>query len=440
LPGQQAPAVEQAPATQQTPAPPAPAPAARQLTLGQALAMARVRKPALREARAATEGARARVDQARAPLFPQLEASASYQKTTANFAARPGSTPQAISAADDPDFDLYDYFSFSVGARQLLYDFGGTWDRAEAAEASQHAQEHSERAALLSVEEQVRVNFFAARAAKALVAVAHETLRNYEQHLAQIEAFVRAGTRAEIDLAQARTDRANARVDVINAENGYAAGKARLNEAIGIEGGTDYDVTDENLSEVEGEDGPSEQLVRRAIAQRPELAALTRELRAQELTASSIEGTHWPALSAFTNASEAGIALDALAWNWNAGVSLDWALFQGGVVSARAGEARAQLAALRARLDGARQQVRLEVEQARLSVRAAKAVIAAAEEAMVSAREQLRLAEGRYQAGVGSVLELGDAQLAMAAASAQRVRADYDLSSARARLMRVLGR
>jgi len=67
-------------------------------------------------------------------------------------------------------------------------------------------------------------------------------------------------------------------------------------------------------------------------------------------------------------------------------------------------------------------------------------VITASEEAVASAREQLRLAEGRYQAGVGSALELGDAQLAMQHAAAQGVQAEYNLAAARARLLRAVGR
>ena len=87
-----------------------------------------------------------------------------------------------------------------------------------------------------------------------------------------------------------------------------------------------------------------------------------------------------------------------------------------------------------------RQQVRLGVEQARLAVRAAKAALGAANEAEANAREQLRLAEGRYQAGVGSIIELGDAQVAATTAAAQKVQADYNVSTARAQLLNALGR
>ena len=413
---------------------------AHRLTLADALAMARTRQPTLRKARADTDVMRARTHQASAPLYPQIDASASYQRTTANFTPRPGATPSSLSADSDPNFDLYNYFNFGVTARQLIYDFGHTYKSADAAEATEAAQEASERASLSQIEERVRVSFFEARAANALLGVARDTLENHERHFQQIEGFVRAGARAEIDLAQARTDRANARVDLINAENAYISGKANLNYAIGVEGGTDYEVSDESLPAIEGEDGGLDGLVERALANRPELAALARLVSAQELTRGSERGGHWPTLSAFTGATEAGVELGDMAWNWSAGVTLDWALFQGGAVSARIDEASAALVGLRAELDGLRHQVRLEVEQARLAVRAAKAVITASEEAVASAREQLRLAEGRYQAGVGSALELGDAQLAMQHAAAQGVQAEYNLAAARARLLRAVGR
>ena len=102
-------------------------------------------------------------------------------------------------------------------------------------------------------------------------------------------------------------------------------------------------------------------------------------------------------------------------------------------------EARALTAALRAQYEMQRQQVRAEVEQARLGVRAAKAAIGAAQEAAANARIRLTLAEGRYQAGVGSVIELSDSQVALTTASAQEVQARYNLATVRARLLQALG-
>ncbi len=71
---------------------------------------------------------------------------------------------------------------------------------------------------------------------------------------------------------------------------------------------------------------------------------------------------------------------------------------------------------------------------------AAEATIPAADDGAASAREQLRLAEQRYATGVGSIIELDDAEVAYTSAAAQAVQARYLLASARAQLLAALGR
>ena len=72
-------------------------------------------------------------------------------------------------------------------------------------------------------------------------------------------------------------------------------------------------------------------------------------------------------------------------------------------------------------------------------MQAAKATITAAEEALANARDQLSLAEARYKQGLGSVIELDDAQVAYTTAAAQAVQARFGLGSARAQLLAALG-
>ena len=114
----------------------------------------------------------------------------------------------------------------------------------------------TERATRLEAVGAVRAAYFRARAAKALIAVASQTLANQERHLAQITGFVQAGTRPEIDLAQSRADRANARVGVIRTENDFTVARAQLNQAMGVAGDTDYDVADDGLRAGARRDGP----------------------------------------------------------------------------------------------------------------------------------------------------------------------------------------
>jgi outer membrane protein len=396
------------------------------LTLEDAVRAARQNQPQLRQARAGTEAAAARAEEARAPLLPQLGASASYTRSSQNS--------RSALAAPAPE-------TLGLGATlsQLVWDFGQTPNRFRAARAGADAQRESEQATGLQVLLGVRAAYFTARAAKDLVAVARETLSNQEAHLRQIQGFVEVGTRPEIDLAQARTDRANAQVQVINSENGYEVAKAQLNLAMGIEGSTSYDVGDETLPPVEGEDRTTDELLAEALRERPDVASLGSQVRAQQATLYSVQGGYLPNLGISTGVTDAGTPSSTY-WNWNATLTLSWEVFQGGLTRAQEQEARATLSGLDAQVSGLRQQVRLEVDQARLAVRAAKAALSAAGEALLNARERLRLAEGRYQTGAGSVIELGDAQVALTAAAAQRVQAEYSLSSARAQLLKALGR
>lgn len=413
------------------------------LTLDEALRTARAQHPQLHAARAQTEAQTARAEAAMAPLMPQLGATAYYQRaerqrrtTGVTVVPDPGTTSGTTAATSTLSGNT---FGVGLSASQLIYDFGQTTGRWNAAKATLKSQEQNERELAVAVAFNLRSAYFATAAARALVKVADDNLRNQELHLRQIQAFVETGTRPEIDLAQARTDRANAVVQQINAQVAFDTDKALLNQAMGVERGTDYDIAEPAPEPVADEDGGTEGLLGVALRGRPDLVALTRQIEAQELTTSAIKGAYAPSLGLSAGLSESGPALDDLSWAWSARLALNWQLFGGGITKQQVREARALTAALRAQYEMQRQQVRAEVEQARLGVRAAKAAIGAAEEATANARIRLTLAEGRYQAGVGSVIELSDSQVALTTASAQEVQARYNLATARARLLQALG-
>ncbi len=154
----------------------------------------------------------------------------------------------------------------------------------------------------------------------------------------------------------------------------------------------------------------------------------------------ALQGGYGPSLGVQAGVTESGPRANDLSEGWNTQVTLSWPLFQGGLTRAQVREARANASSLGAEADLLRQQVRLELEQARLGVRAARATLVASDEAAEAARERLTLAEGRYQTGVGSVLELADAQVALTTALGQRVQAEFQLATARSQLLRALGR
>ena len=434
--------------------PDGPASGATPLSLHQAEQTALRNQPNVRAAHGLQEAAEGRVEEARAGYLPQVSITGSYERTTGNFGTRPGSLPQtlttngmgggtgtAVMAGATPvSWDpKYNYFQFNAGASQLLFDFGQTSNRWAAAGASRDAATENTRTAALQTLLNVRRAYFAARANRDLVAVAEESVRNQEKHVEQTQAFVRTGIQPDINLATVLTALANAKVQLVTARNNFAVAEAQLSQAMGVSVSQTYTLSDEQLPPIAGEEGDPAPLVAHEEKNRPEIANLTAQRRAQALTISSLKGAYGPSVSAIGNFSEIGVAANALAPNWYVGLGLTWNILQGGLTRGQVREANGTLENLVGQEQALRLQVQVDVEQGRLGVQAAKATISAADEAVANARNQLTLAEKRYEHGLGSAVELSDAQAAYTTAESQSVQSKFNLAAARAQLLAALG-
>jgi len=428
------------------------------LTLGQAEATALRNQPTLTQAHGLLEAAEGRVEESRAGYLPQVTLNGTYERTTGNFAPRPGllpsggangtggttgtggSTGSSGAAPATVSWNpQYNYFILGATATQLIYDFGQTSGRWRSAGANRDAAVDNTRTAELQTLLNVRHAYFQVRAQHDLVAVAEESVRNQEKHVEQTRAFVKTGIQPDINLATVLTALANAKVQLVMAQNNFEVAEAQLAQAMGVPVDGRFAITDEEIPPIPGEDGPSGPLADQALRARPEVANLADQRRAQELTVGSVRGAYGPSVGAIANLSDTGTAVDNLVPNWYVGLTLSWNILQGGLTRGQVREARGTLENLTGQEAALRLQIEVDVQQGRLGVQAAKATIGAAEEAAVNARDQLTLAEGRYAHGLGSAVELSDAQVAYTTAEAQRVQAQFSLASARAQLMAALG-
>jgi len=408
------------------------------LSLDAALDLARKHQPDLRAAHFNTAAAEARVDEQFSNLLPQVNGNASMarqagsQVTVVTSGAAAGTLITSTRTTN--------VYRASASASQLLWDFGQTIRKRDAAQASADATLDTEKASALTIDLNLRSAFYTASTARSNVEVAQETLANQNKHLEQIQSFVDLGRNPTIDLLQARVDQANAEVTLINAQNDYATARVVLNQAMGVEADITYDVEPTVSGPVPGESSSLDALVEEALKARPEIASLQAQVRAQQMTNKSIYGRYWPSLQAQANGGYSGLELDRLTWLVSAGLGLQWTLIDGGETRANLREGNANIAALQAQIDSLRLQVRVDVEQARLAVAATKASLSAADRSLTNARARLELAELRYRTGVGSIIELSDAQLAATTAAFQKLQAQLKLDTARAQLTKALAR
>jgi outer membrane protein len=404
------------------------------LTLPEATALALRQQPTIRAAQGSFTAAQARIPQARSSYYPRLDFLTGMQ------AGEFKSSTSGNRQRSDTSF-------INLQAKQLLYDFGKTAALVDEARAgSRVAAGELERVRDVVVQN-VRQTYFNVLQARRLVAVADASLARSELNLRSAQGFFDVGTKPKSDVTRAEVEVANARVDVIRARNLVRLSETSFANALGLDATVPIEIQDELTYEPVAMD-PA-QLAAEALGNRAELRQSQAQLDAARAQVAGAKAGYLPDLTVSGTAgysgddafiSTEGVGGVAFSDTWAITGQLTWNLFQGFFTQARVKETQALVETARANYESTELQVRLEVEQAYIAVVEAGERIGATEKAIESARENLRLAQGRYDAGVGTILDLTEAQLSLSNAEADNVRALTDYRVGLAVLDRVVGR
>ncbi len=440
-----APGQAQTPAPTQAAPPPGstqtPATAAnvlgRALSLDEAIGIALETQPRIQARLSDYLAAAHRVDQAFAVLLPQLTASGSVTRSqSASVTPRSSTDPRAPSSRTSMNItDFRESFTTGITLSQVVFDFGKTFASTDAARRlAEQAQENVElqrQLITLTVKESfININF-----ARRLIRVQEQALERADLNLKSARGFFEVGTRPKSDVARAEVDVANARVDLIRARNAERLARVQLNTAMGIAAATPTEVQDNLVFQALTIDRG--QLFSQALAQRPEYKQARLRVDENEARVRRAFRDFFPDISA---TGTYGSTRTDFNESWAIGLQMQWTIFDGGNRIARLREARANLDSAVATVKATELDIASEVEQAQLSVTEAQERIGAAQTAVASAQENFRLAQGRFDAGVGTILELTDAQLFLTQAQNTEAQALADYRIFLARLERAIGR
>lgn len=129
------------------------------------------------------------------------------------------------------------------------------------------------------------------------------------------------------------------------------------------------------------------------------------------------------------------------AWrsSWDAGISVNWPLFDGGRTRSEMAEAAATAHALQERLADFDASLAVELRQRLSEITSSRAAIDAASDGVRSATEARRVVGERFAAGVATSTDVLDAQVALLQAELDRTQAIANAHLADARLARTLG-
>jgi outer membrane protein len=424
----QTPAAPQPPPPEVTrPTPPAPPPsqiAGRTLTLEECIAIALEGQPRIQVTLAEYAAARYRVNQALAPLLPQVSGQVSSSWSQNAVLSGSGGSTFATQQSRRGE----DTLVAQVLLSQLLFDFGKNLAETEArrklAEVAVEDVELQRQLISLTVKEAYTNTLFSQR----LIRVQEQAQERAELNLRSAKGFFEVGTRPKSDVARAEVDVANAKLDLIRARNALRSAIVALNTAMAINVDTRTQIVDNLIYQPVTLD--RQQLRADSLRQRP-------EYRSAKLRAAAAEARERRAFRDFfpdvSGTGSYGGTQKELNESWSLGLSLNWSIFDGGNRIARYQEAKANLEGAKANVQSTELDIVQNVEQAEIFVEETQERILAAQTLVASAQENFRLAQGRFDAGVGTILELTDAQLALTQAqnTESQALADYRISLAR---------
>jgi outer membrane protein len=336
----------------------------------------------------------------------------------------------------------------SVILSQLLYDFGRARHQTRARRFAAGAASADEEAQRGLVTLSVYETYNNALLAQRLVQVAQENLAARELTVRQAQARFDAGLTSGVDVDLAQANQAQARVGLVNAQNGLQQAFADLNAAMGTTSPEAYTLEDLPAHPQAGTRPaaaapatPLEQDIGVALRQRPEIRSVEAQAQATEETARAARASGLPLITGLVSGGYLNVAPPASNTNHDhaLGLRVSFPFYTGGEVEAEVSDTRHQAKALRAAREEEAQAIRLQVTRARLTLTSLAQSQQATEEQLRQARDSVSLATQRYQAGLGNFLELQQAQLALLAAETDAARLRYETVTAQAALGYALG-
>ncbi|MCR4308619.1 MAG: TolC family protein [Deltaproteobacteria bacterium] len=412
-------------AADNTAVPPAgTAPASVTWTIDQVADIALRNHPLVRQSDAETAAAAARKGQAESPWYPSVILSTGYSRT------RSFSVQSEKSLTAPNEFLRGD---LSV----LLTDFGRTSASVNRSDALLSATRETGVTVREDVAYAAKVGYFNVLRAGRNLEVKRETLRQRESLLKQAEAFFEAGIRAKIEVARTEANLYDARAQLSQAENDVRVARITLLNRMGVEGPANFLLSDSLAAETIP--GTVPDWIAEAERNRPELKALRERERAAAQAVRFARGGYFPVLAGAAGFGYGGDEAP-LDQNYTVGVTLSVPLFSGFLTREQVKEAEASLSSVRHELTDVRRRVLLQVEQAAYGVSEASERIGARKKEREASDENLRLATARYEVGVGSIIEMIDAQVQMTQADTATIDAQYDYSVSVATLLRAVGR
>ncbi len=342
----------------------------------------------------------------------------------------------------------------SLNASQLLYDFGKTGGRIDAARLDVKAQEAKLKKAVARKILDVKVHYYDLLKAKSIIDVNEKDIELQKEQLRRAKRYFEAGIRTLIDVSDAKVHLKEAQLTLNNSRYDLKLKRATFEQTLGMTPyAGEYDLVYKERNWFEGNDIESslpkvtealDELIGYAYRHRHELFVINYSIESAKERIRSSKGEYYPSL--YLNADYSKLSLNdddpslQLESIWNAGVALNWNLFRGFQSEAAVEKAKIERLSAQTKRERLKLQIKREVVQAYLEVARTKDAIALSKEVANASEQKFDQAQKRYEHGLSDYIELQDARQGYIRSLNHLVIAYYDYFIALAKLDYAIGK
>lgn len=330
--------------------------------------------------------------------------------------------------------------SNSITASLPIFTGGELQGQIGQAKANYRSMLSAEEQAYNEMKKTATTGYFNMLNATNMKALRQESVDRLQAHLDNVIAQYNVGIVARADVLRSEVELANAQQNYITASNQYDVAEATLNNIIGTPLGTTLLLKDRLQYE------PYENDMAYCLAyseqHRPELKQAEYAIDSAEAALVVARSGHMPKVYANASNNWGGNGSD---WpgdddeNWSVGVTASMNVFDSGVTWSKIHAAQENLAKAKESQRQIKDNVELEVRTDYLNLREAEKRITTTQVAVASAEEDYHIAVVRYQAGVGTNIDVMDAQEALTQAKTNYYQALYNYNTSKAALNTSMG-
>ena len=409
---------------------PAPAKAPTEITLDQAVNMALTNNPIGKIAVYEFEAAKGALTAARSYRWPTLSAT---HRDSWTWAGEKANQRNGV-----PNNYVSDYFSNSVSASWTLWSGNRVESQISQAKLSLDASRWEIAAARQELKYSATDAYFKFMAARDAVRLATESVERLERYLQDVKLQFEVGVVAKVDVLRSEVELAKAKQTLIEAKNAYDVTMANLNTIIGLPLTTELKVAGD-LS-YEKYDQALAACMDTALRQRPEIFQATDAAKIAQEAITIARSGYLPTVSAVYQAgwNDSKFA-GTNNYNWTVYLTTNWTFMDSGLTAGKLKQASEGYKKAKEQLQQTVDAVRLDVQATYLTLKSAEQSIATSSAAVGLAEEDYKIKVIRYQAGVGTNLDVLDAQVALTTAKNNFLQAMYSYNNYRSKLDKAMG-